>query len=84
MHNLVQEVRYDYWRAAAAQVLEPAVRKALTEGEQALADARKVEAANLKNPAETLRLEKTLLENLRQLELISAGAVDRARWNWRR
>jgi len=71
VHNLIQEVRYDYWRAAAAQVLEPTVRKAVADAEQALADARRVEAANLKNPAETLRYEKTLLESLRQLELIS-------------
>lgn len=30
-----------------------------------------MEAANLKNPAEVLRFQKTLLENLRQLEGIS-------------
>jgi outer membrane protein TolC len=71
VHNLIQEVRYDFRRAAAAQVLEPTVRKAVADAEQALADARRVEAAGLKNPAETLRFEKTLLENLRQLELIS-------------
>ncbi len=68
VHNLVQEVRTAFWRAAAAQVLETDVRNAVELGEQALADARRVEAANLKNPAEMLRYQKTLLESLRQLE----------------
>lgn len=71
IQNVVQEVRYDFWRAAAAQVLKPAVDKALIDGDRALADIRQVEAANLKSPAENLRLEKTLLETLRQLETIS-------------
>lgn len=71
LQNLVQEVRYDYWRAAAAQVLEADVRRAVADAEEALADARRVEAANLKNPADILRFEKSLLENMRQLELIS-------------
>ena len=71
IQNVIREVRYDYWRAAAAQVLEAEVGKAVTDAEAALADAKRVEAAGLKNPAETLRFEKTLLENLRQLELIA-------------
>ncbi len=69
--NLVQEVRSAYWRAAAAQVLEADVLKAVNEAEGALTDAKRVEAAGLKNPADTLRFEKTLLESLRQLELIA-------------
>ncbi|MCR6633051.1 MAG: TolC family protein [Magnetospirillum sp.] len=71
VHNLVQEVRFAFWRAAAAQVLEAEVRQAIGLAEQALGDARRVEAARLRNPAEALRFQKTLLENLRQLEGVS-------------
>jgi outer membrane protein TolC len=71
VHNLLQEVRFAFWRAAAAQVLEADVKVAVDLAETALSDARKVEAANLKNPAEVLRFQKTLLENLRQLEGIA-------------
>jgi outer membrane protein TolC len=71
VHNLVQEVRFAYWRATAAQVLEADVQNAITLAETALDDARKVEQANLKNPADVLRFQKTLLETLRQLESIS-------------
>lgn len=71
VHNLVQEVRFAFWRAAAAQVLEGEVTQAINQASQALDDARKVEAAKLKNPADALRFQKTLLENLRQLESVS-------------
>jgi len=71
VHNLVQEVRFAFWRAAAAQVLEADVKAAVELAETALADARKVEAANLKTPADMLRFQKALLESLRQLEGIS-------------
>lgn len=71
VHNLVQEVRYAFWRAAAAQVMESDVAQAIAMAEQALDDSRKVEAARLKNPAEALKYQKTLLENLRQLESVS-------------
>ncbi|MBF0095926.1 MAG: TolC family protein [Magnetococcales bacterium] len=66
--NLMQEVRYSYWRAVAAQTLQLSVRQAITLAEQALADARKVEKENLRNPAEALRYQKGLMDNLRQLE----------------
>ncbi len=71
VHTLVQEVRSAYWRAVASQVLETDVRAAVSMAEQALADARRVEQAGLKNPADMLRYQKTLLEVLRQLEGLS-------------
>lgn len=71
VHNMVQEVRSAFWRAAAAQVLQTQVRQALDQGETALADARRVEAAGLRNPADILRYQKNLLETLRQLEAVS-------------
>ena len=71
LQNLLQEVRYAYWRAAAAQVLEGRVRSAVASADRALAAARRVETDGEKNPADALRYEKALLDNLRQLEAIA-------------
>jgi outer membrane protein TolC len=71
VHNLIQEVRFAYWRTAAAQVLEKEVTETVSMAEQALVDARAVERESLKSPAEILRFQKNLLENLRQLETVS-------------
>ena len=71
VHNLIQEVRFAYWRTAAAQVLEAEVQETVSIAEKALIDARAVEKEGLKSQAEILRYQKNLLENLRQLEAIS-------------
>lgn len=70
LHNLVQEVRAAYWRAASSQKLRDDVVKTLTVAEQALNDSRKVEQANIRNPIDTLRFQRSLLEAIRQLETI--------------
>ncbi|MBI3446410.1 MAG: TolC family protein [Magnetospirillum sp.] len=68
--NLVQEVRFTFWRAAAAQVLKSKVTDIITTAEKALADSERVENERLRNPTESLRVQKTLLESIRQLEAI--------------
>ncbi len=68
--NLVQEVRFTFWRAAAAQVLKGKVAETIASAETALKDSEKVETERLKNPTESLRIQKTLLESIRQLEAI--------------
>lgn len=68
VHTLVQDVRFAFWRAAAAQVLEAEVLDAVAMAERSLHDARGVEAERLKPQAEILRYQKALLESLRQLE----------------
>jgi outer membrane protein TolC len=68
--NIVQEVRYAFWRAAAAQVLSERVKTAITTAEESLADVAKVENERLRNPGDSLRTQKVLLETVRQLEAI--------------
>ena len=68
--NLVQEVRFTFWRAAAAQALKGKVTDVIANAEKALKDAERVETEKLRNPTETLRIQKTLLESIRQLEAI--------------
>lgn len=70
VHNLVQEVRFAFWRAAAHQELKGDVEKAVAEAKVALDRARTVERENLRAPAEALRYQKSLLETLRQLTAI--------------
>ncbi len=70
VHNLVQEVRFAFWRTAAHQVLKDEVELAVAEARVALDRAKTVERENLKAPAEALRYQKSLLETLRQLTAI--------------
>ena len=70
MHELTQSVQSAYWRALSAQKLEADVRVTLREAETALTSARKVESERLKAPAESLRFQRALLENLRTLESV--------------
>ena len=70
LHLLVQDVRTAFWRVAAAQKLAAELKQATQMGEQALADARKIESEGLRTPLEPLRYQRQLLENLRLLELV--------------
>ncbi len=70
MHLLMQDVRTAYWRAASAQQLRGAVEKTIALAEGALVDSRQVEAERLRNPLDSLRYQRQLLENLRLLEAI--------------
>jgi len=70
VHNLISEVRFAFWRAAAFQALNDQVNSAVAEAKDALARAEAVEKENLKAPVESLRYQKSLLETLRQLTAI--------------
>ena len=71
IQNLVQEVRFAYWRLASAQVLKKEVVDTIALAQKALADAERVEKEGLKQPLEALRFQKTLLETIRQMESIN-------------
>lgn len=68
MHNLIQNIRSAFWRAASAEKLKTEVAETIKQAEAALADARQVGLERVKAPAEALRYQRTLLENLRTLE----------------
>ncbi len=70
MHNLIQDVRSAYWRAACAQKLEGELKQTIALAEAALEDSRKAEGEKLRNPMDALRYQRTVLENLRILESI--------------
>lgn len=70
MHILMQDVRTAFWRAVSAQKLRDQVHDTLAVAEQALADSRQAEAERLRNPIDSLRYQRQVLENLRLLESI--------------
>ena len=70
MHLLTQNVRSAFWRAASAEKLRADVKTTITLAEAALADSTRIEAERIKTPAEALRYQRTLLENIRLLEAI--------------
>jgi outer membrane protein TolC len=70
LHNIVQDVRTAYWRAASAQKIDTDLRDTIQLGEAALTDSRNIEAERLRDPLEALRYQRTMLENLRILESV--------------
>ncbi|MBL4613529.1 MAG: TolC family protein [Magnetovibrio sp.] len=69
-NNLIRETQFAFWRAAVSQMLAERVIKGIAEAEVALGQIRSSSKAGGRNPVEALRLRKTLLESLRQLENI--------------
>lgn len=69
-HLLLAEVRSAFWRVAVAQRLEGELAGTLADAEAALAEGRRLEQERLRAPAESLRIQKALLENIRQLEAV--------------
>ncbi|MFM2119807.1 MAG: hypothetical protein RL722_1275 [Pseudomonadota bacterium] len=74
-HQLVQDVRVAYWRAASAQRLAAEVKATLKLADEALADARSAEQERLRSPLDSLRYQRQLVENMRLLESIQAELV---------
>lgn len=70
LHTLTQDVRAAWWRAASSQKLKDQVAATLVQAENALADSRKAEDAAIRNPIETLRYQRTMIDTIRQLETI--------------
>lgn len=69
-HLLFAEVRSAFWRVAVAQRIGKELADNLAEAEVGLVEARRLEKERLRSPAESLRLQKGMLENIRQLEAI--------------
>lgn len=68
VHNLIETVRFSYWRAAAAQKVEDRIGPALKRAEEALMASQAVERENLQPILVTLEYQKTLLETVLRLE----------------
>jgi outer membrane protein TolC len=69
-HLLLAEVRSAFWRVAVGQRIAPELKQALADAEAALVEARRMEQDRLRPPAESLRLQRALLEHISQLEAL--------------
>ncbi len=66
--NLIKDVRFAFWKAAAFQWLEREMGAILKSSEEAMQIARKVENEGLRSPVQALQFQLGLLEIMRQLE----------------
>ncbi len=72
VHNLLQEVRGAFWRAASAQRLQPRVTDLLAQTSVALDKSEQVAKERLQSPVQALRFQKALLEVIRQMRGLQA------------
>ncbi len=70
VQNLIMDIRFAFWRAAAAQLLGDRVQEALNQAQVALDDSRSIEAESLQPIITSLRFQQSLLEIIRQLETL--------------
>ena len=70
MHILVQDVQSAYLRAAAAQALKKDIEATMLQASAAISDAQKVEVSGLRPPLDSLKYQKTLLDNVKILTTI--------------
>ncbi|HSG62437.1 MAG TPA: TolC family protein [Pseudomonadales bacterium] len=68
MHNLIQKVRTAYWQALAAEDLQMRVTRAIGDAEKALATSAIAADSLAQAPADALRYQRNLMENLNLLE----------------
>lgn len=75
IHNLMQEVRFAFWRTAGVQDLETRVGPMIRETEQALGRYDDQVREGLPGRFEAMRAQRELLEILRQLKSVQAELV---------
>ncbi len=67
VQNIVQDIRYAYWKAMSAQQLLPEMDLLLQRVEEALARSRQMEETRAQDPVKILAYQQELLETVRQL-----------------
>ena len=70
MQNIVQDVRYAYWRAVSAERLLPKMDALLQSAYAALQRAKMLEKLQLQPPLQALNYQKALLEVIRQMWML--------------
>ena len=67
VQNIIQDIRYAYWRAASAQRLLGQMDEVLKRSNSALKRAGQLESLRLQTPIKALNYQKALLEIVRQM-----------------
>jgi len=72
MHLLMVDVQNAYWRAASAQELKDNIDRTVKLAEEALSNAARAEKSAGRQPIDAVRYQKSLLENLRNIDIIQS------------
>lgn len=67
IQNIIQDVRYAYWRAVAASRSLAQMKNLIKRAELALKRSRQMENQQVQSPQEALDFQQALLETIRQL-----------------
>lgn len=67
IQNIIQDVRFAFWKAAHAQQLLPEMDELLRVVEKALERSRKMKEKKVQNPAKILEYQQELLETVQHL-----------------
>jgi outer membrane protein TolC len=67
VQNIVQDVRYAYWRAVSAQRLLGKMDSVLKRTYSALENSRQLESLRIQSPIQSLGYQKALLEIIREM-----------------
>ncbi|MBP2300816.1 TolC family protein [Azospirillum picis] len=75
VQNIIQDVRYAYWRAVIAERLLSRLEALTKRTEAALADARRSESRQIRAPLEDLQYQRALLATLERLKELRRDLV---------
>jgi len=70
MHLLVQDIQTAYLRAASAQKLKDGLHRTIRDANKAIKNSKANSRDSIANPLETLRYQKSLLDNVKILQTI--------------
>ncbi len=76
LQNIVRDVRYAYWRVAAAEPLQQTIKSILVEIRRGLNDSYAAQQAKLKPLEECLEYQRALLDLQRQMMILQREAAD--------
>lgn len=70
MHLLVQDIQIAYLRAASSQKLKDGLERTIQQANRAIRNSKANSRDSIANPLETLRYQKSLLDNIKILQTI--------------
>ena len=76
IHNIVQEVRRTYYKAASAQALLKKIVPMMKDVQVALNDSNKIKKLRINSPMESLAYQRDLLEVLRSLQALERNLMN--------
>jgi len=67
MQNIIQDVRYAWWRAVSAEIMLNELKKLMRRTTTALARSERMEKGAIQSPEKALQYQRDLLEDIRQM-----------------